>query len=438
MKRTEISLPMAPPVPLSSTEVTLLKAALSTVREEVTDCPYIHEAMRVLPVKGYRSAITAYWNAVIDDLRKKIMHRSLDLFNKECKQRKEIKTYEDFQDHVIDFDLIDGAFKIGVIDREGHKLLHQARETRNLFGGHPQSSEPDLIKVINLINDCNRYVLSQEYPPSIIDISTYLSDMDSADFNKNDLAVKQAFSSLPAVYKTELSNRFFGTYCSANISSELRSNIEFCAPILWVLLPKEDKSKVGQQFDKYLLSGNNNKIEKAQQFILLVDGLMYISPASRKVIIEPLINLLSDSLDSWAEEEKYTIALLPFSGFIPEDNVLEFVSAITKTYVGRTGSSYNYSRKNFYSNGAAPLILEMFEHFDINKVSAFVETIKNDSTLRHRIQDEGQFLRLQKLGNLLLEESTYAPTDKAFLKALVDKSKPKEAFLKSLPKNPSR
>lgn len=29
-----------------------------------------------------------------------------------------------------DFDLIDGAFKIGVIDREGQKLLQQARETR--------------------------------------------------------------------------------------------------------------------------------------------------------------------------------------------------------------------------------------------------------------------------------------------------------------------
>lgn len=107
-----------------------------------------------------------------------------------------------------DFDLIDGAFKIGVIDREGQKLLQQARETRNLFGGHPQSSDPDLIKVVNLINDCNKYVLSKEFPPAIIDISTYLSEMDSATFNKNSLAVKQAFSDLPAIYISELSSRF--------------------------------------------------------------------------------------------------------------------------------------------------------------------------------------------------------------------------------------
>lgn len=434
MKGTEISIHMVPPVPLAPSEIALLQSALSTVRDEVTDCPYISEALRVLPVKGYRSAITAYWNAVVDDLRKKIMHRSLDLFNKECKQKKDIKTYEDFQDYVSDFDLIDGAFKIGVIDREGHKLLQQARDTRNLFGGHPQSSDPDLIKVVNLINDCNKYVLSKEYPPSIIDIATYLSEMDSATFNKNKLAVEQAFSDLPDIYISELSTRFFGTYCSANISSELRNNIEFCAPILWGLLKKDDKRRVGQQFDKYLVSGNISKIEKAQQFILLVDGLMYISPASRKVIIEPLISNLAESLDSWAEEEKHTTALMPFSSFIPEDNIFEFVSAITKTYVGHRGSSFQYSRKNFYSDGAAPLILEMFEHFDINKVSAFVEVIKTDSTLRYRIQEDGQFLRLRKLGETLLNQSTCAPTDKTFLKALTDSGKPKEIFLKTLPK----
>lgn len=80
---------------------------------------------------------------------------------------------------------------------------------------------------------------------------------------------------------------------------------------------KDDRRKVGQQFDKYLVSGNNNKIEKAQQFILLVDGLMYISPASRKVIIEPLINKLTESLDNWSEEEKNRNQIITILEFRP-------------------------------------------------------------------------------------------------------------------------
>ncbi|WP_206208228.1 hypothetical protein [Xanthomonas oryzae] len=185
---------------------------LGHVREDVRDCTYLAEAKRVLPVKGYRSAIGSYWNAVVDDLRRKVIHRSLDLFNKEMKFRKNIERYEDFQDHVTDYDLIEGAYKIGVLSWEARKMLQQARETRNLFDGHPQSTEPGLLKVLSLISDCNKYVLSEEFPPSIIDISEYIAQMDSANFARNELAVDQAFSDLPQVYKSELINRLYSSY----------------------------------------------------------------------------------------------------------------------------------------------------------------------------------------------------------------------------------
>ena len=76
--------------------VPLIKRAVLRVREDMRDNPYILEAVRVLPVLGYRSAIGAFWNAVVDDLRNKIIFRSLSLFNKEIKIEREIKSYEDF------------------------------------------------------------------------------------------------------------------------------------------------------------------------------------------------------------------------------------------------------------------------------------------------------------------------------------------------------
>jgi len=66
------------------------------------DNPYIAETLRVLPVGGFRSAIGSFWNAVVDDLRNKIAHRSLPLFNKSVTIGRDIKTYEDFQNHVTD------------------------------------------------------------------------------------------------------------------------------------------------------------------------------------------------------------------------------------------------------------------------------------------------------------------------------------------------
>ncbi|WP_211330962.1 hypothetical protein [Tibeticola sediminis] len=130
---------------MSPEEASLVSKEIVNVREEVRDCPYLAEALRVLTVKGYRSAIGSYWNAVIDDIRQKIIHRSLDLFNKEINPKRKIEKYEDFQDHVTDHDLIEGAYKIGVFSWEARKMMHQARETRNLFDGHPKSSDPGLL-----------------------------------------------------------------------------------------------------------------------------------------------------------------------------------------------------------------------------------------------------------------------------------------------------
>src|SRR4051794_18104158 len=79
----------------------LYERALEVVRDDVRDNPYIAEALRVLPVGGYRSAIGSFWNAVVDDLRNKIIARSLPLFNKTLPAgKKEIKRYEDFHNIV--------------------------------------------------------------------------------------------------------------------------------------------------------------------------------------------------------------------------------------------------------------------------------------------------------------------------------------------------
>lgn len=417
---------------LSPEEAALVSKEIVNVREDIHDCLYLAEALKVLPVKGYRSAIGSYWNAVIDDLRQKIIHRSLDLFNKEVNPKRKIEKYEDFQDHVTDNELIEGAYKIGVLGWEAKKLMHQARETRNMFHGHPRSSEPNLLKVLNLISDCNKYVLSEDFPPSIIDISTYLAGMDSPDFARNQIAVDQAFADLPAIYKTELSNRFYTAYASENVSSDLRGNIEFCSPILWSSLTKDDKKQIGKRFDKDIVDGDSKKIKLAVSYIKLVSGFMYVSSTSRKIVTEPLVNDLITSLDDWGKEYELVKQLQPLARFIPDDLRLNFVQAITRSFVGYKGGSASYARTTFFSNAAAPYIKEMFQSFDSSSTSAFVEVINTDVVLRRRIKEKGQLDRLRILGNILLENEIASIEAISFLEKLCNESNTEEFFSKTL------
>jgi hypothetical protein len=254
------------------TEQKQITSLLHSVRDDIRDNPYLAEAVRVLPVGGYRSAIGSVWNAVVDDLRNKVIHRSIEAFNKATSIGRTITTYEDFQDHVTDDQLIDGAYKIGVITWEGSKILRQAKVTRHVFDGHPKSSEPSVIKVLAMLDDCIKSVLSQPYPSQIIDISAYLTQMAESDYDRNEIAIDNALSELPEGYKNELANRFFTTYVNEGTSSILKSNIEFALPILWAVLPKKVKHQIVRRVDQEISAGNSVKTGLAFDFVKHVDG----------------------------------------------------------------------------------------------------------------------------------------------------------------------
>jgi hypothetical protein len=398
------------------------------IRDDIRDNPYIAETLRVLPVGGYRSAIGSFWNAVVDDLRNKIMYRSLSLFNKEMKPPRHVSKYEDFQDYVNDEMLIDGAYKIGVIGWEAHKVLKQAKETRHIFDGHPKSSDPGLLKTLSMMEDCIKYVLSQDYPPQIINIDEYMDVMGSSDFDRNEYSVSDAISDLPDIYKDEFINRLFSAYINDSCSSILRSNIEFVAPILWKVLPKGMMIQVSLRVDQEIGKGNVVSTEYAFSFLNTVGSKKYLSTRAKKYLLGPLIKRLSENLDTFSVENECVNELSKYAGFIPRELLFDYVNAITQTYVGYIGGSAYYSRTDFYANGAAVKIPVMFEKFDDESAHAFIEVIKANSKLQSRIENKVKLNRLRTLGEIVNRRISENFDEADFLQSLLDEKREREFF----------
>ncbi len=405
--------------------------ALANVRPDIADNPYIAEAVRVLPVGGYRSAIGSFWNAVVDDLRNKITHRSLELFNKATKISPPVKTYEDFQNRVNDDQLIDGAYQIGVIGWEASKILKHAKETRHIFDGHPKSSDPSVLKVLVMMEDCIKYVLNEPYPVQIIDIDDYIATMDSTDFDRSEIAAANALGEIPEVYKRELINRLFTVYIDQHASSTIRSNIEFVAPILWRVLPKDIKIQVVRRVDQEIPKGSTITTKFAFEFASLVGSNSYLSITAREYIIKPLVDELKANLDAWKVENQCVSQLGTYAGQIPPGLVLDYVWSLTQTYVGYVGGSAQFSRTDFYANGAAMHIPQMFEAFDDLAVDAFIETLKSNKTLQVRINTPRKLSRLRSLGNIALEKASAHHSARPLLELLADPTKEPE-FLRAI------
>lgn len=411
-----------------TSEVDVFKKTFSSIREDIIDNPYIEETLRVLPVGGYRSAIGSFWNAVVDDLRNKIMFRSISLFNKEMKPARPVSKYEDFQDYVNDEMLIDGAYKIGVIGWEAHKILKQAKETRHIFDGHPRSSNPGALKALSMMEDCIKYVLSQEYPPQIIDIDDYIDNMGCNDFDRNEFSISDALSDLPDIYKNELINRLFSSYVNDACSTILRSNIEVVAPILWRVLTKENMVQICHRVDSEIAKGNATSTEYAFSFIGIVNAKKYLTTRARKYKLTPIIQTLIDNLDIFATENECVNELSKYAGYIPRELLFGYVCSITQTYVGHIGGSANYSRTDFYANGAALKIPQMFEKFDDESAHAFVETIKTNDILKQRIKNRVKLNRLRTLGSIVNRRISENFDESDFLNMLIDEKREKEFF----------
>ena len=408
--------------------VPLIERAVMGVREDMRDNPYILEAIRVLPVQGYRSAIGAFWNAVVDDLRNKIIFRSLSLFNKEVNVGREIKTYEDFQNYVNDDQLIEGAYKIGVIGWEAYKILRHSKESRHIFYGHPNSSEPSLVKVLSVIDDCIKYVLNEEYPSQIIDIEEYIENLKSTDYDRNTVAIENALGDLPETYKNGLINKLFTIYIHPDSSSTLTSNIEFVSPLLWQVLPKPIKIQVVRRIDQELAKGNALVTNKAFDFVHVVGGMIYLSHNARRYKIEPLVSELKDNLDNWDVENRCVRELKQFADVIVEECIDDYVWALTHTYVGYIGGSARYSRTDFYANGAAIHIPDMFQKFNDRMASSFVKTIQESDLLKRRIRSPSKIKRLRSLGLIIDERISDSFEAKDILDLLVDESREEEFF----------
>ena len=411
----------------------LFQRALISVREDIADNPYISEAVRVLSVGGYRSAIGCFWNAVVDDLRNKIMHRSLALFNKETNIGREVKTYEDFQNFVNDDQLIEGAYKIGVIGWEASKVLKHAKETRHIFDGHPRSSQPSAIKVLAMFDDCIRYVLNEPYPSPIVDLDKYIEIMDSPDFDRSKIACENALTELPETYKEQLIHRLFAVYIHPNTASTLRSNVEFVAPILWPVLPRATKISVVRRVDTVISQGHADQTSNAFAFVNIVGANAYLSQTARHYLVRPLVEGLIESLDNWSAENQIVRDLAPYAANIPTDLLDEYVSALTKTYVGRMGSSLQFSRRSFYADEAALLIPDMFNVFDDAAAASFVTCIRADIQLRRRIEAPAKLARLRFLANIVADRVSVRFQDKEFIDLLVDEERTAD-FLSQLPR----
>ena len=125
-------------------------------------------------------------------------------------------------------------------------------------------------------------------------------------------------------------------------------------------------------------------------------------------------------MDNWQVENKCVRVLKNYAGYIPKNLLHNYVNGITQTYVGCIGYSPWAYRTDFYANGAASYIPEMFEQFDDESAREFISVLKNNTVLKSRLSNNAKMNRLRTLGNIIYTRVSDNFSDKKFLEALIN------------------
>ena len=157
------------------------------IRPDCRDDLCLEKAKTALQVDLNDAAINYIWNLTIDDLYKRIKKYGIDYFASAINWNgKPLKNKEDLIE-VKDYQIINGAYALGILPDEAQFFLQQCREIRNKFStAHYPMGELDKLETMNFIKNCIKYVLTYDLPTPGIQIKDLIARLSIDRLNKGE------------------------------------------------------------------------------------------------------------------------------------------------------------------------------------------------------------------------------------------------------------
>lgn len=386
------------------------------IRPECRNDVCLEKAKTALQVNLNDSAINYIWNLTIYDLYKKIDKYGIDYFASAINwDGKPLKKMDDLCE-VKDYQIIDGAYALGILPDEAQFFLQQCRGIRNNFStAHYPMGELDKLETMNFIKNCIKYVLTYDLPSPGIQIKDLIDRLSLEKLNKGEeitLIIENQSSRIHGAILHSLFNKFIQQDCNAN----LKYNIKLIAPKLWELVDEEVKSSIASKFTSLKDIKGQDEANEALAFLKIVDGVAYIPQTLLDIIFTKHSRLLIDAhfgVNNFYNEPGYAKDLKSLGYEIPISAIQIYVKAILLSFVG---NCYGCSRD------AQPYNIDMISNLTQTGIRALFRLLNDDVQVVRELSYQFPASRLKILMDVI-KEKTMLPEQKQ-LYDYIDKSDP--------------
>lgn len=179
-----------------------LPELLGNMREDIRD----EKIVKLCLASGvglFDAAVNYIWDQTVIELRKKIIRFGLDVVSEILEKKYEEKDVNELQDST----LLDVCLTLQIINDEGYYYLSQCRDMRNnCSAAHPSIGKIDKYELVNYINRCIKFALSEDLIEVVgISIKDLLPVLSEKTFTSDQLSFwKQRIEDSNSIQKIAL------------------------------------------------------------------------------------------------------------------------------------------------------------------------------------------------------------------------------------------
>lgn len=375
------------------------------IRPECRNDACLEKAKLALQVNLNDSAINYIWNLTIYDLYQKIVKYGIEYFASAINwDGKPLKKIDDLQE-VKDYQVIEGAYSLGIIPDEAQFFLQQCREIRNNFSAaHYPMGELDRFETMNFIKNCIKYVLTYDLPVPGVQIKDLIARLSSEKLDKGE-EISLILENQSKKIQGPILHSLFACFIKQDCDATLKYNIKLLAPKLWNCVDEEVKSSIASKFTSLKDIKGQDEANEALAFLKLVDGVSYIPQGYLDVIFSKHARQLIDAhfaMNNFYTEPSYARDLASLGYEVPISAINTYVKAVVLSFVG-----------NCYgiSNGAQEYNCNMLQNLSQTGIRALFRVISNDLQVVRELTSQLPANRLIQLMDII-KEKTMLPEQK--------------------------
>lgn len=339
--------------------------------EDREDARYLSKFIGATAIGLFDAALNYVWNEVVLNLRKKAVMYGIDLFFDAAVGGKNREMYSSEADlgGIKDQVLLDTCRKLELIsDIVYRKLVHILTMRNEIAASHPNVERIGGYELLGWLQTCVKDVLQDRPSESAIQIQSIVQNLKSADrpIDQQDFAHFEAgLRNLSSAHIHNLLVTLFGIFLSDDSSQVLRKNVALLAPPIWRHSLDSVKTKLAGRIDGYRSNLQREKVERAKEFLTIVDGLHFESLPAKIIALEELVRDLNNAHAGWDNfyneppVMKQILSYVKSSNDIPEEIKPQLVEAVLKCRIGN-GVSYCGG----VSSSGKPLYDEFFKLLD--------------------------------------------------------------------------